>query len=58
MYFSQTARSFWCCGMKLKNHDKILQVEFENDTMKEKRETLTGLLMNLMNQREERQVWH
>ena len=33
-----------------------LQVEFENDLMKDKRSTLTTLLLNLMEQKQERQV--
>ncbi len=32
------------------------QVEFEKDIMRDKRETLTSLLLNLMEQKKERQV--
>ena len=34
---------------------KDLKVEFENDVMKEKRETLTQMLMTLMQQKDDRQ---
>jgi hypothetical protein len=36
--------------------DACFQVEFEKDMMREKRETLTNLLLNLMEQQKERQA--